>query len=112
MPPDDDKARLGKGKAGKRLWADIDGRSLQAAVRVYVDDDVGRENRCRYVLRHPISLQHLSAPLHIRALAENGVIQGITPPYCPYLDTNPDTSGSNEHRKLCGCCTTLARTCG
>ena len=56
--PDDDEARFGK--AGKRLCADIDGWSLHAAVTVHADDDVGRENLCRYVLRHPISLQRLS----------------------------------------------------
>ena len=27
---------------------------------MHADDDVARENLCRYVLRHPISLQRLS----------------------------------------------------
>jgi len=85
--PDDDEARFGK--AGKRLCADIDGwnrsgrspacwtksrevqeharsllraraLNLHAAVTVHADDDEGRENLCRYILRHPISLQRLS----------------------------------------------------
>ena len=56
--PNDDEARFAK--RGKRLCADIDGWSLHAAVTVRGDDDVGRENLCRYVLRHPISLQRLS----------------------------------------------------
>lgn len=56
--PDDDDARFDK--RGKRLCADIDGWNLHAAVMVRGDDDVGRENLCRYILRHPISLQRLS----------------------------------------------------
>ena len=56
--PDDDDVRFSK--RGKRLCADIDGWSLHAAVMVRADDDVGRENLCRYILRHPISLQRLS----------------------------------------------------
>ncbi len=46
--------------AGKRLCADIDGWSLHAAVTVHADDDEGGENLCRYILRHPITLQRLS----------------------------------------------------
>lgn len=56
--PDDDDARFGK--RGKRLCADIDGWNLHAAVTVRADDDVGRESLCRYIVRHPISLQRLS----------------------------------------------------
>jgi len=51
--PDNDDARFDK--RGKRLCADIDGWNLHAAVMVRGDNDVGRENLCRYVLRHPIT---------------------------------------------------------
>ena len=47
-------------RRGKPWCADLDGYSLHAGVTVRGDDDVGRENLCRYVLRHPISLSRLS----------------------------------------------------
>jgi len=56
--PDDDEARFAK--AGKQLCANIEGWSLHAGVTVGADNDVGRENLCRYILRPPISLQRLT----------------------------------------------------
>jgi len=59
QPEDMDlEARLAR--RGKPFCPEIDGNSLHAGVTVRGDDDVGRENLCRYVLRHPISLSRLS----------------------------------------------------
>lgn len=55
VQPDDMDLDARFARRGKLWCADIDGYSLHAGVTVRGDDDVGRENLCRYVLRHPIS---------------------------------------------------------
>jgi hypothetical protein len=60
VQPDDMDLDARFARRGKPWCADIDGYRLHAGVTVRGDDDVGRENLCRYVLRHPISLSRLS----------------------------------------------------
>jgi hypothetical protein len=60
VQPDDMGLDARFARRGKPWCADLDGYSLHAGVTVRGDDDVGRENLCRYVLRHPISLSRLS----------------------------------------------------
>jgi len=60
VQPDDMDLDARFARRGKPWCADIDGYSLHAGVTVRGDDDVGRENLCRYVLRHPVSLSRLS----------------------------------------------------
>jgi len=59
VQPDDMDLDARLARRGKPWCADIDGYSLHAGVTVRGADDVGRENLCRYVLRHPISLSRL-----------------------------------------------------
>jgi hypothetical protein len=60
VQPDDIDLDARFARRGKPFCADIDSYSLHAGVTVRGNDDVGRENLCRYVLRHPISLSRLS----------------------------------------------------
>jgi len=59
VQPDDEDLDARFASRGKPWCADIDGYSLHAGVTVRGNDAVGRENLCRYVLRHPISLSRL-----------------------------------------------------
>jgi len=60
VQPDDMDLNARFARRGKPWCANLDGYSLHAGITVRGDDDVGRENLCRYVLRHPISLSCLS----------------------------------------------------
>jgi|GEM_PF-1013815 len=60
VQPDDMDLDARFARRGKPWCANLDGYSLHAGITVRGDDDVGRENLCRYVLRHPISLSCLS----------------------------------------------------
>ena len=60
VQPDDMDLDARFARRGKPWCADLDGYSLHAGVTVRGDDDVGGENLCRYVLRHPISLSRLN----------------------------------------------------
>jgi hypothetical protein len=57
--PDADELRFGQ--RGRSPWsAEHEGFSVHAGVTVKQGDADGRERLCRYVLRHPLSLQRLS----------------------------------------------------
>jgi len=57
--PDPDEARFGQ--RGRSPWSgEYEGWNIHAGVTVKQGDADGRERLCRYVLRHPLSLQRLS----------------------------------------------------
>jgi hypothetical protein len=57
--PDPDEARFGA--RGHSVWSgQYEGWNVHAGVIVQKGDAEGRERLCRYVLRHPLSLQRLS----------------------------------------------------